>query len=166
MRVGLSGIVPAAGIGPIYPDPVVAQIQSMQAAAKANLGRLGMRASLGCGNGVQQEIPWRDAYGQYQLMGRDVNMQATPLSGLGDWVPGRYSVPENPVLRGYRAVSQNALGKSLAGLNAIDTSSVQGFVNSIMSGTGDIIPGVSDLLVVGGAVALLLFMGGSRKGRY
>ena len=173
MRMNLGSIVPAAGISVINPDPVVATIQAQRAAidaanAKASKGVSGMRAlgRIGCGNGTGQMIPWQDAYGGYQLMGRDVNMQGTPLAGLGDWVPGKFSAPENPVMRGYRAVTTNALGASLAGLNAIDTSSVSGFINSISTGTGDIIPGVSDLMVVGGALLLLLFAGGSAaKGR-
>jgi hypothetical protein len=169
--MSLSGWAPAAGISTIYPDPVVAVIGLMKAnaAAAASKGASGMRAGmgrLGCGNGAGQLIPWKDAYGGFQLMGRDVNMQGTALSGLGDFAPASFAVPENPIMRGYQAVTGNAIGRNLAGLNAIDTTSVSGFINSIMSGTGDIVPGVSDLMVVGGALLLLvLASGGAAKGR-
>jgi hypothetical protein len=175
-------IVPSAGISVIYPDPVVQTLLAQ--GATPGLGRLGMRSGLGCGNGVGPEIPWQDAYGGYQLMGKDVDYQAVALSGLGDrmgvqlrvpgnkggigdWVPAAYSVPENPVMRGYQAMKWNALANQLAGLNGIDTSSFSNFVSSISTGTGDFIPGVSDLLVLGGAAVLLVMLasGSSKRGR-
>ena len=170
MRFGMGSIVPSAGIEVINPDPVVAAIQAMQLAAatppQTGVSGMGRMSGLGCGNGVGVEIPWRDAYGNYDTMGKDVNMQVVPLAGLGDWMPASYSVPENPIMQGYRRIKGNALANNLAGLNAIDTSSLTNFWNSISTGTGDIIPGVSDLLVVGGAIAVLLLMSGSAAGRH
>lgn len=151
---GLSGQVPAAGIQVILPDPVV-----VAAIERAN----GM-AGMGCGNGVQQQISWNDAWGPNQTMGRDVNYQAVPLAGLGDIVPG--VVNQRALEDPFNGMANNALVRSMAGLRGIgafDTSSMSAFVASVQGGTSFGLPNL--LLLVGGAALLFTLVQSGATGR-
>ena len=156
---GLSGFSPAAGISVLRPSRVLSAVDRA-AGDGGGMGCAGCGGACGGGmgcvdHGVQQEIGWRNAWLRgNDTQGRDVSYAAVDLAGLGDFAPASFPVPHNPLV-------QNALARSLAGLNGFDTGSVDEFVKSVKDGQTW---GVSNLVLVGGAAALLLFLGGGAAG--
>lgn len=160
--IGLGDFAPASNFNQ---PPVVNQVvagynawaaQQAAAAAKAAKGISGMDG-LGCGCSVPQMVNYTAAMESANTpgaqQGRDVVYRDVGLSGMGDWQPAFFTVPQNPI-------AGNAIGRALAGLNGIDVTSLANFETSLTTGTSF---GLPNLLVVGGA-AVLLFMLTKGKG--
>lgn len=124
-------------------------------------GGMGM---LGCAcdesSAVMESISWRDAWEMnHQTQGRDVDYGYVSLAGLGDWVPASFPLPHNPI------TGDNALVRSLAGLNGFDVShGVDAFVASMKSGKTFDLPNWA-ILAGGAAAAFFLMQSGGGKGR-
>lgn len=152
----LGDLVPAVVY--IEPNPVLAAVayqNSLQSAALAGLGCACDGDSGGSGSGYQ-EIDWRTAMSDDNgaSQGRDVMFRNAGINGMGDFVPASFPVPQNPLVN-------NALVRSLAGLNGIDLTSPTAFMTSVQTGSSF---GVSNLMLVGAAaIAAFFLMGG--KGR-
>lgn len=152
----LGDLVPAVVY--IEPNPVLAAVayqNNLQNAALAGLGCACDGDSGGSGSGYQ-EIDWRTAMSDDNgaQQGRDVMFRNAGINGMGDFAPASFPVPQNPL-------ANNALVRSLAGLNGVDLTSPTAFMTSVQSGKSF---GIANYLLIGGAVlAAALFMGG--KGR-
>ncbi len=154
-RTGMGAIVPA--VVPIYPDPVVA------AAARQGMGCPGDGGLFGAG---LENVGWREGMSdRYQPQGRDILWRDVGLSGLGDFAPASFPVPQNPITN---PAVNNALMRGFAGMRGIgafDTSSFNSFVSSVEHGSTSVFGNsvANWMLLAGAAVAVVVLTGKGRR---
>jgi hypothetical protein len=168
----LAGQVPA--VEPIYPNPVITP--AMAAAMYATTGRDGM-SGLGCtdpqicASAAWAGVPTRGADVDYSIVG--LNGMNKLRSGMGDFVAAKFSVPENPIVRGLagRGMGNGIVNglRGLRGLGSFDTSSLSNFATSVETGSStDPIFGITlpNWAWLGGGVLLAVALTShAKKGR-